>query len=413
MQHAGSDRRTHRRVVVTGLGVVSPIGVGVSEFWRSALAGTIGTGEISLFDTRGFLTHRGGEVKNFASELYIKGAHGELSRSAQFAVAAARMALEDSGLAASCRDSERVGVCFGMVVGNRPSFEPLLRTLFESRGTESVFPVTSCHDATIISRAPAAEFALRGPNVAIPTACAAGNSAIGYASDLIKAGRADAMIAGGADELSESMFCMFNSFRALAPELVQPFDRKRKGLMLSEGAGTVLLESLEHASRRGAVIYGEVLGHGNFADGYHMTAPHPDGSGAIRSMRRAIEMAGVSSEEVDYINAHGTGTPANDVVEARAIRAVFGPATDKVPVSSIKGMLGHAQGAASAIEAVACVLALRDGVIPPNVNLEERDPDCNLAIVANEPREQQVRVVLNNAFGFGGNISCVVFGNLR
>jgi 3-oxoacyl-(acyl-carrier-protein) synthase len=206
---------------------------------------------------------------------------------------------------------------------------------------------------------------------------------------------------------------MFNSFRALAPEAVQPFDKNRRGLMLSEGAAALVLESYEHAKGRGASIYGEVLGHGNFADAHHMTAPHPEGLGAARSMSRALEMSGVSPAEVDFISAHGTGTPVNDLTESKAIRTVFGSAADSVPVSSIKSMLGHMQGAAGAVEAAACLLAIRDGVIPPNVNYEEPDPECDLNIVANAPRRQKVGVALNNAFGFGGNISCVVFSGLE
>ncbi|HSR23258.1 MAG TPA: beta-ketoacyl-[acyl-carrier-protein] synthase family protein, partial [Candidatus Eisenbacteria bacterium] len=210
------------------------------------------------------------------------------------------------------------------------------------------------------------------------------------------------------DELSEAMFMMFDSFRALAPDRVQPFDRDRRGLMLAEGAGVLVLESDRLARARGAAVYGRVAGHGNHADAHHMTAPHPTGLGAARSMRAALAMAGIDPADVDYVCAHGTGTPANDVVEAVAIRDVFGPATDHIPVSSIKSMLGHAQGAAGAIEAVACLLAIRDGVVPPNLHLDNLDPGCSIRVVANRPLPTTVRVVLNNAFGFGGNNCCLV-----
>ena len=394
-------------VVVTGLGVVSPIGVGVEEFWAAALAGTAGTGEVTLFDTSAYLTHRGGEVRDWQDQ----GCGGEaLSRSESFALAAARMALEDAGLErrapispAGGHEPGRVGVCLGMVMGNRPALEGPLRS-----GTSWVPPARTAHDATRLSRLVAGVFGLHGPNHMLPTACAAGNGAIAHGADLIRRGRADAMVVGGADELSEAMFMMFDSFRALAPDRVQPFDRDRRGLMLAEGAGVLVLESDRVARARGAAVYGRVAGHGNHADAHHMTAPHPTGLGAARSMRAALAMAGIDPPEVDYVCAHGTGTPANDVVEAAAIRDVFGPAADHVPVSSIKSMLGHAQGAAGAIEAVACLLAIRDGVVPPNLHLDNLDPGCDIRVVANRPLPATVRVVLNNAFGFGGNNCCVV-----
>jgi 3-oxoacyl-(acyl-carrier-protein) synthase len=404
-------QRQKPRIVVTGLGVVSPIGTGTEKFWQAVLAGQVGTGEVTQFDTGAFLTHCGGEVKDFEPGRYIFNLpHEQLSRSTQFAVAVARMALQDAGLVESCAGSNRIGVCFGTVIGNRPGIEPLLFKLYEQRGkaTNGMFAVAPL-DATALSRMPAAELELLGPNMVIPTACAAGNSAISYGADTIRSGRADVIVAGGADELSIAMFMMFNSFRALAPDVVRPFDKHRKGLMLSEGAAALVLESYEHASGRGAFIYGEVVGHGNFADAHHMTAPHPQGLGAARSMQAALDMAELSPERVDYISAHGTGTPINDVVESKAIHEVFGKATNSIPVSSIKSMIGHTQGAASAVEAVSCLLAIRDQVIPPNVNYEQPDADCDLDIVANFPRSKKVDVALNNAFGFGGNISCVVF----
>lgn len=415
MRNPEQARRQKTRVVVTGLGVVSPIGIGTEDFWRAALSGRVGTSAITQFDTGKFLTSRGGEVKDFEPGRFIKKLDCEgLARSTQFAVAVTGMALEDAGLLSPGAERDRVGVSFGVVVGNRPSAEPPLRMLHAHRGqaVNGFYPTTS-HDPTVVSRMPAVEFGLAGPNVVIPTACAAGNGAIGFAADLIRANRADAMIAGGTDEMSQTMFMMFNSFRALAPDAVQPFDKNRQGLMLSEGAGAVLLESYERAKNRGAFIYGEVLGHGNFADAYHMTAPHPEGLGAVRSMRAALEMSGISPEQVDYINAHGTGTPINDFVESKAIRTVFGRAADSIPVSSIKSMLGHTQGAASAIEAVTCFLTIRDGVIPPTMNYAEADPECALDIVANAARPKTVNFALNNAFGFGGNISCAVFSSLR
>ena len=397
---------------MTGLSVISPIGIGAEDFWGAALAGKVGTAEIRQFDTSPYQTHRGGEVEGFRPELYIRKLNAAgLSRSTQFAVAVTRMSLEDAGLLDSGVVRERIGVCFGIVLGNRPSAEAAARQLCRAggAGTAAAAAGVIAYDAAVMSRAPAAELGLTGPNLVIPTACAAGNSALSFAMDTIQAGRADALVAGGADELSEAMFMLFNSFRSMAPLVVQPFDKHRKGLMLSEGAAALVLESYEHARARGARIYGEIAGHGNSADAYHMTAPHPEGQGAARSIREALAQAGLGHGDVGYISAHGTGTPINDAVEAKAIRALFGKRADSIPVSSLKGMLGHTQGAASAIEAVSCLLAIRDGVIPPNVNYEEPDSDCELDIVANEPRRVDVNVALNNAFGFGGNISCVVF----
>lgn len=398
-----------KKVVVTGLGVISPIGVGVEAFWRATLDGKIGLDRITQFDTSPYLTHKGGEVKGFEPERYFSRlSPASLPRSAQFAVAVTGMALEDAGCLPL--DATRAGTCFGVVLGNRPGVEAPMRELYKRRNQppKNLTP-DSHHDVTLVGRLPAIEFGLFGPNLVTPTACAAGNNAIAFAMETIRAGRADVMIAGGADELSEAMFMMFNSFRSLAPERVQPFDKNRKGLMLSEGAAALVLESADHARARDARIYGEVVGYGNHADAHHMTAPHPEGLGASRSIEGALRRSGLSAGEVDYINAHGTGTPINDVAETKAIRSVFGKRADLIPVSSIKSMLGHTQGAASAIEAVACLLAIKHNVIPPNMNYEEPDSECCLNIVANAPRRQRVDVVLSNAFGFGGNISCVVF----
>jgi 3-oxoacyl-[acyl-carrier-protein] synthase II len=400
-----------KRVVVTGLGVASPIGIGVDAFWPALLAGKIGTDQISFFDTSKCLTHKGGEIKEFEPEPYVKKLPPDtIPRSAQLAVAVSAMALDDSQLLKSGADPERVGVCFGVVLGNRPSLEKPARKLYDRLNDLPRQEVCAgSHDVTVVSRSPATEFELYGPNLVTPTACAAGNNAIAFASDMIRAGKADAMIAGGVDELSETMFVMFNSFRSLAPEVVQPFDKNRKGLMLSEGAAALVLESYDFARARGASIYGEVLGYGNFTDAYHMTAPHPEGLGAARAMADSLRRSGLSAQDVSYINAHGTGTPINDVVESRAIRTVFGKCADSVPVSSIKSMIGHTQGAASAIEAVACLLAIKHNIIPPNMNYDEPDPECNLNIVANRSLQQTVDIALSNAFGFGGNISCVIF----
>ena len=389
-------------VVVTGLGVVSPVGAGTGPFWEALLSGTVGTDDLTLFDTSVYFTHRGGQVKDREGETQRD---ASLSRSESFALAASRMALEDAGLSPVV-PPERIGVCFGVAAGNRPAIERPLRT----RG-EWPAPARSAHDPTRISRLVAGRFGLHGPNLMMLTACAAGNSAVGHGMEVIRAGRADAMVVGGAEELSEALFMMFNRFRALAPERVQPFDRDRRGLMLAEGAGALLLESEPVARARGARIYGRVAGYGNLPDAHDMTAPDPAGHGIARSMRAALAMAGIQPADLDYICAHGTGTPTNDAAEATAIRDVLGPAADRVPVSSIKSMLGHSLGAAGAIEAVACLLAIRDGVVPPNMHLDNQDPGCEIRVAANVRLRARVDVVLNNSFGFGGNNACVVFAS--
>ncbi|GAB2584480.1 beta-ketoacyl-ACP synthase II [Streptomyces capparidis] len=409
------------RVVVTGLGVVSPVGAGTEEFWSALLAGRAGTGEITLFDTADCLTHRGGEVRDWARPAYER-RYGPLSRSESFALAATGMALRDGGLRPADDHAdgegdaadgaprtgpyapERFGVAFGIVVGNRPHLEAELRA---AHGRGRLPSPGTAHDPARIAALPARRFGLHGPNLVLPTACAAGNTAIAQAADAIASGRADAMVAGGADELSEAMFLMFNSFRALAPEAVQPFDAHRRGLMLGEGAGALLLESEERARARGARVYAVVAGHGSYSDAHHMTAPHPDGLGAARSMRAALAMAGLTPGQVSFVSAHGTGTPANDAAEAAALTEVFGPAA--VPVTALKSALGHAQGAAGAIAAVACALAVRDRLVPPTANTLTPDPAFALDLVVKEPRSVPVRAVLNNAFGFGGNNCCVVF----
>ncbi len=396
--------------MVTGLGVVSPIGTGTEAFWRAVLSGSVGTCEIQRLDTSGCACKCGGEIKDFhaASQMPPRGSEA-LSRADHFAIVATRMALADANLVDNVH-RRRTGVCFGSVLANRPALEATMRHF--SRQEVAMQRQRELPELSM-SRVAASEFGLDGPAVMVATACAAGNSAIGFAMDMIRAGRCRAMVAGGADELSLAMLRMFNGFRALSPDIVRPFDRNRKGLLLAEGAGALLLEDLEHALERGARIYAEVTGHGNSADAHDMTAPHPDGDGAVRSMQAAVAMSGRSVDEIDYISAHGTGTLLNDLAEARAIRRVFGAVTTPVAVSSIKAMVGHAQGAASAIEAISCVLAIRDQVLPPQVNVDDPDPECSLNLVLGASKPHAVRAVLSNAFGFGGNISCVVIERCR
>lgn len=392
-------------VVATGLGAVSPIGAGAEAFWRAALADTVGTREMKRFDADGLMSRQAGEVADLDPDRYVRSLQpSELSHSSLFAVAAARMAVEDAGVEVA--DPERAGVALGIVMGNRPALDPWARAFADSAGRAAPDrPAQRAHDPSEPVRATALELGLRGPSAVLPTACAAGNTAIAYAADMIESGRADVMLAGGTDELSLAMFLMFTSMRSLSPDLVRPFDAQRQGLIIGEGAGVLVLESAEHQRARGAPAYGVVAGHGNFADAHHMTAPHPEGLGAVRSMSAALEMARLGPGDVDFVSAHGTGTPANDRVEARAIREIMGD----VPVTSTKSQIGHTQGAAAALEAIVCLLAMRDGRIPPTANLTELDPDCDIDVVTGSPREASVDVALSNAFGFGGNICCVVF----
>jgi len=386
-------------IVVTGIGVCSPLGADAESFWANALAGTVATRKLERIDTSRLSVARGGEValeQDGADPLAVR-----------LAVAASTAAVRDAELSPANVAPERIGVCFGTVMGTRPAIEAWLASDADRRPASADAAWAS---PSLLSHAPAQALGFGGPNCVLATACAAGNSAIAHGADLLRAGQADAMLVGGVDELSLAMLMMFDSFRLLAPDAVRPFDADREGLLLAEGAAALLLEREPDAQARGGRIYGRVLGHANVADAHHMTAPHPEGDGAIRAMRAALARAGVEAAAVDHVSAHGTGTPANDAIEAQAIRAVLGGHADCAPVTALKSMLGHAQGAASAIEAVGCLLAIRDGLIPPVANVEACDPACDVDLVLDAPRAAPVGVALSNAFGFGGNIECVVFG---
>lgn len=392
-----SDRSA---IAVTGMGVRAPLAADADAFWANALAGTVATRELTRFGGARLSAVRGGELD------VDDGGDGD-PLVVELACDVAAMAVRDAGLSDAVVDPERVGVCFGTVMATRPGIERPLATRERADADAAGAAWTR---PSLVSRAPARRLGFGGPNCVIATGCAAGNSAIALGADLLRAGRADAMVVGGADELSQAVLMMFDSFGLLAPDAVRPFDRAREGLLLGEGAAALVLERAEDARARRAPIHGWVLGHANVADAYHATAPHPEGRGAIRSMREALARADVAAADVDHVSAHGTGTPANDAVEAHAIRTVLGSAADEAPVTALKSMLGHAQGAASAIEAVGCLLAIRDGLVPPVANHETPDPACDVDVVVERPRAARVRVALSNAFGFGGNIECVVFG---
>ncbi len=395
------------RIAVTGLGLVTPIGAGRREVWEGLLAGRSGFAPVESFDTRAFTTHLGAEVRGFDPSPWVRRQNvAALGRASQLAIAAARMALEDAGLDPETIAPERAGVAMGTTSGEPREVERFddrfLAGELEKVGSEfiSLYP---CH---MIAAHVARELGFAGPNTMIPTACAAGNYAIANAMDTLRAGRAEVMLAGGADAFSRITYTGFHRLGAIAPERCQPFDRNRKGMIPGEGAAVLVLEPLERAAARGARIYAELAGYGLSCDAHHMTAAHPEGAGAARAMERALADAGAAPEEVSYISAHGTGTPTNDRLEVLAVKRVFGAAARRTPMSSIKSMIGHTMGAASAIEAAVCALAVAEGRIPPTMSLEE--PEEDLDFVPNTARELPVRLAMNNAYAFGGNNASVL-----
>lgn len=396
-----------RRVVITGVGVVSSIGIGKGDFWKNLASGKSGIRDVSTFDTADFPVCKGGEVKDFITEKFFpKNKIKNMGRASQFAVAATKMAIEDAKLALTNIKTRRAGVIMGTTMADIQSLEQIDKH-WTRKGENDVWPINIVkYPGNSLSGHVGYFFGITGPNGVIPTACSSGNYSIGYSFDLIRNNRADLMIAGGSDPFSRITFTGFNRLFAMAPEKCQPFDKNRKGMMVGEGAGVLVLEEMESAKKRNADIYCEVLGYGLSCDAHHMTAPSVDG--IVQVMERALKNSSVKKEDVDYICAHGTGTPANDKAECDAIKKVFGN-SKKISISSIKSMLGHTMGAASAIEAIACCLAIKEGVVPPTINYETPDPDCDVDCVPNVARKKRVNVVLNNSLAFGGNNACVVF----
>ena len=397
----------NKRVVITGLGVVSSIGIGWEPFWENLLQGTSGISPVTSFDTSGHFTHNGGEIRNFRADEYISPATLKiLSRSSQFAITAAKLALKDADLSPEMLAEMVVGTCIGTTMGSVQTSEIINQFMvLEGKtdfGNDLICQVPTHSTPAAVSR----EFNLTGPNLMFSTACAAGNYAIGYGFDLIRLGRADLIFAGGSDPFSRVAYTGFNQFGAVAPEKCQPFDKNRRGMMVAEGAGILIIESLEHAARRNAPIYAEISGYGLSCDAHHITLPSVEG--VTRCMLQALRQTGTGIHEIDYISAHGTGTLANDRTECAAIRDVFGLRTQRIPVSSIKSMLGHTMGAASALEAIACSLTVKNNVIPPTINYETPDPECDIDCVPNQAREQEVNIALNNSYAFGGNNASLV-----
>ena len=409
---------TDRRVVITGLGAVTPIGNDAETFWSNLKNGVSGIRKIEAFDTTGYDCQIGGEVRDFEPKPFFKNPKDvrRTDRFAQLALAAAKMALEDSGIdLENLKRRDRFGVIVSSGIGGLRTLQDqqtILLTRGPSRNSPFTIPMLISNMASgLISM----EYGLRGPNMCIVTACATSNNAIGESWRIIKFGDADIFLAGGSESPIVAIgLAGFSAMKALStrndePERAsRPFDRDRDGFVMSEGAGIVVVEELEHAKARGARIYCEITGYGASGDAYHMTAPPPNGEGAVRAMQVALEHAGVSPDQVDYINAHATSTDIGDICETRAIKQVFGDQAHKVAISSTKSMTGHLLGGAGGIEMAACALAIRDSVIPPTINLENPGDECDLDYTPNVAREKKVRVALSNSFGFGGHNATLI-----
>ena len=403
----------NRRVVVTGIGVVSPIGTGKAAFWQGLLAGRNGISDIDLFDVSEFPCRRGGQVRDFVPSQYLSAESiSRMAPATQFTVAAARMAVEDSRLNGHM-EPERTSVAMGTTNSEGAVLEKVAG-IWAREGYEQIDPqLITRYPGHLIPAHVAMEFGAEGPIVTLPNACSAGNWAIGFGAELIKSDEADVVLAGGCDSLARNAFVGFNRAFAMAPEMCQPFDKNRKGLMHGEGAAVLVLESLDLAQRRGAHIYAEVAGVGVSCDTYHITGPDPTGKGAVVATMNALAASGLKPEDIDYVSAHGTGTKPNDKVETLATKKVFGDLAKRIPISSIKSMIGHSFGAASAIEAAAGALIIEEGMIPPTINYREPDPECDLDYVPNEARQHKVDALLSNAYAFGGNCAVLALRSMR
>src|SRR3954466_3007467 len=407
-----------RRVVITGMGVITPLGNDLEEYWSNLKNGVSGIRAIESFDTSKFDTKFGGEVRNFDPKLYFKNPKDvrRTDRFAQLAMAAAKNAMQDGGIdPEKIERRDRFGVIVSSGIGGLKTLQDqqnIIMTKGPTRNSPFTIPMLISNMASgLISM----EYGLQGPNLCIVTACATSTNAIGESWRMIKFGDADIFLAGGSEaSIVELGLAGFSSMRALSRRndepgrASRPFDRDRDGFVMSEGAGVLVVEELEHAKKRGAKIYCEITGYGLTADAHHMTAPPPDGEGAVRAMKMALQHARVTPDQVDYVNAHATSTGLGDVCETRAIKAVFGEQASKVAISATKSMTGHLLGGAGAVETAACALAIRDSVIPPTINLENPDPQCDLDYTPNQAKERKVRVAVNNSLGFGGHNATLV-----
>lgn len=405
------------RVVVTGLGVISPVGIGKQPFWASMIEGKSGIGQVTRFDPTPYSSKIAAEVRDFdPDDFFDKKEAKRMDRFAQFGMAAARMAVGDAGLKLEKENLEKVGVVIGSGIGGIETLEEQVRVLV-ARGPGRVSPFLI---PMMINNMVAGQMAIslgpKGPNYTVVTACASGTNAIGEAFRMLQRGEVEVVFTGGTEApITEIAFAGFCSMRAMStsndePSFAsRPFDKNRDGFVIGEGAGVLILETLSHAVKRGSPIYCEVVGYGTTADGYHITAPDPEGAGAARAIMLALQDAGIPPQSVDYINAHGTSTELNDKIETMAIKKILGDHAFRVPVSSIKSMIGHLMGASGAVGAISTVLTISTGWVPPTINYRVPDPECDLDYVPNRARKVPVNVALCNSFGFGGHNAVLVF----
>ncbi len=411
----------NRRVVITGIGLVTPLGIGADETWAALCAGKSGIGEITRFDASAFTTKIAGEVKGFRPTDFLpKKEAKRMEHFIAYAVAASRMAVEDSGLKINASNADRVGVFTGCGLGGLAFLEQNSR-IIDTKGPKRVSPFLI--PMLIGNMAPgmvSIQLGAKGPNASIATACAAGTHAVGEAYEIVRTGRADAMITGGTESvITQTCVAGFNAMKALStrnesPEKAsRPFDRDRDGFVVGEGSGILIIETLEDALERGASIYAEICGYGMSGDGYHISAPAPDGEGMARCMNAALDDAGILYDSIDYINAHGTSTPMNDLYETMAIKTVFKDKAHSIPISSTKSMTGHLLGGAGGIETVFTTLAIHDGIIPPTINLDNPSEECDLDYVPNVARKADIEIAMSNSFGFGGTNAAVILRKYR
>jgi len=408
-----------KRVVVTGMGVLAPNGKDIQSFWDALIKGQSAVSQVTAFDTRDFDVKIGAEIKDFdPSQYVVPGIYRKIDRFAQLGVCAAKQALDDAELSLSVDKKLKIGTVIGTGLGGMIFHEEQIITVIKEGGPSKIMASSVPRiSPNSVSAYIGIAFGIKGPNLAVSTACSSGANAVGQAAMMIRSGMIDACVTGGVEApLTPVTFAGYQALRCLsarndAPNRAsRPFDRDRDGFVLGEGAGIVILESLEHAQRRKAKIYAEIKGYGNSCGAYNMVAPQPDGLDAAHAIRIALENSGVTPDEVDYINAHGTSTALNDVAETKAIKAVFGERASGIPVSSTKSMIGHTIGAAGAIEAIASILSLHHQVVHPTINYETKDPECDLWYVPNKSINQRVNIAISNSFGFGSNNAVLVFG---
>lgn len=411
------EKSRKNRVVVTGVGVVSPVGIGKKAFWESLLEGKSGINRVTRFDPTPYPSKIAAEVRDFnPDDFFDRKEAKRMDRFAQFGLAAAKMAIDDAAVDLRKIDAERIGVIVGSGVGGIETLEEQVHILI-SKGPGRVSPfLIPMMINNMVAGQIAIQLQVKGPSLSVVTACASGATAVGEAFRMLQRGELDLVLAGGAEApITEIAFAGFCSMRAMStrndePSMAsRPFDKGRDGFVIGEGAGIMVLETLAHALERGARIYCELMGYGATSDGYHITAPHPEGEGAAKAMMLALEDANVSPCDIDYINAHGTSTELNDKIETLAIKRVFGDYAYRIPVSSIKSMIGHLMGAAGAVGAISTVLSVATGWVPPTINYQVPDPECDLDYVPNRAREKEINLAICNAFGFGGHNAVLVF----